>query len=392
MVGGQGPLESLVSRTSIQDFYRGKTVLLTGHTGFKGGWLAVWLRLLGAKVVGYSLPPEDSPCLFDAARVADGVVSVLGDLRDLGSLNKTFAEHKPEIVFHLAAQALVRRSYVSPLDTFSTNILGTAHVLEAARKTSSVREIVVVTSDKCYDLREAGQACREGDPLGGHDPYSASKGAAEIVAASYRDSFFPPENAGKNASLSTARAGNVIGGGDWAEDRLLPDCVRALSSGRPVPVRNPDAVRPWQHVLEPLSGYLWLAARMREDPARFCGAWNFGPSDAGAITVLRLVELFLKEWGAGEDAWEKAGEAEAPYEAPWLKLDSTKARTELEWSPVRTVEEGVRETAAWYRRCSDGKSFDGRAFTEEQIHSYSAAAADKGLAWARAGREAEAHG
>ena len=292
--------------TSLESFYRGKTVLVTGHTGFKGGWLATWLKALGARVVGFALPPPlNEPSFFEVANVQEGMISLFGDVRNLEGLIAAFHAHRPEIVFHLAAQPLVRRSYLEPSETFATNVMGTVHFLEAVRQTKSVRVGVVVTSDKCYENRESGHAFSENDPMGGYDPYSASKGAAELVTAAYRNSFFHPERIAEHGlSLASVRAGNVIGGGDWSEDRLIPDCVRCLVSGKRIPVRNPLSARPWQHVLDPLAGYLWLAVCMWKQPELFAGAWNFGPkAQDNTATVSDIVNLVIQEWGYGE--WEK---------------------------------------------------------------------------------------
>jgi CDP-glucose 4,6-dehydratase len=358
--------------TPLESFYRGKSVLVTGHTGFKGGWLAVWLKMLGARVIGFSLPPEkDRPSLFEAAHVEQNMVSILGDIRDFSTLSAVFKTHAPEIVFHLAAQPLVRRSYLEPVETYATNVMGTVHVLEAVRQTPSVRVAVIITSDKCYENREWVYAYRESDPMGGYDPYSASKGAAELVTASYRNSFFHPDRFEEHGvSLASVRAGNVIGGGDWSEDRLIPDCVRALVAGQPIPVRNPQSIRPWQHVLEPLSGYLWLAVRMWEEPSRYAGAWNFGPNADGNATVRDVVSQVIEEWGAGE--WDDLSEhqSNAPHEATFLKLDCTKAASLLEWKPVLSIRQCVKMSVAWYRRYYFDPDFDGSTFTVKQIADY----------------------
>src|SRR2546430_5089898 len=265
---------------SLASFYRGKKVLVTGHTGFKGGWLTAWLKILGAHVIGFALPPGTRPNLFDAATIDRDMVSLFGDVRNFEELSGTFAERSPEIVIHSAAQPLVRRSYREPVETYATNVMGTVHVLEAARHTASVRALVVVTSDKCYDNREWFWGYREADAMGGHDPYSSSKGAAELVTAGYRKSFFSQNG---SAGVGSARAGNVIGGGDWSEDRLVPDIVRAIYSGEPVVIRRPQSVRPWQHVLEPVRGYLVLAKRLFEGGRACADGWNFGPRDEDAI-------------------------------------------------------------------------------------------------------------
>ena len=329
-----------------REFWRGRSVFLTGHTGFKGGWLSTWLLALGARVAGYALAPDTTPSYFERCGLAERLASRDGDINDAGALEAALGAARPSIVFHLAAQSLVRRSYRAPVETFATNVLGTARLLEAARRTPSVEAVVVVTSDKCYDNRERREGYREGDPLGGHDPYSASKAAAELVTAAYRRSFFA-----EGARVATVRAGNVIGGGDWAEDRLVPDAMRALARGETVRVRNPSAVRPWQHVLEPLGGYLTLAERLVESDA-FATAWNFGPRDEDAVPVAALVELVLGLWGDGR--WQAVAEATAPHEAGLLRLDWTQARQRLGWRPVLTLKEAAELTVAWYRAAADG--------------------------------------
>jgi len=359
-----------MAKDIFTDAFRGKTVLVTGHTGFKGGWLAIWLETLGAKVVGYSLDPPTDPSFFKAVSLERRIVDVKGDVRDLEHLVSIMAEHKPEYVFHLAAQPLVRRSYLIPIETFEVNVIGTLKVLEAVRSTPSVKACVCITSDKCYENREWIYAYRENDPLGGHDPYSASKGAAELAISSYRSSFFN-SGCGRDMSVSSVRAGNVIGGGDWAEDRIIPDCVRALTFGRSLAIRNPLAIRPWQHVLDPLSGYLLLAARMNIEPERFDGAWNFGPFSSNNIPVGRLVEEFIAHWGSG--GWEDVSPkcATEPHEASFLKLDCTKANNLLGWAPVYSISECIRETASWYKAFYS-KEINMYDFTVNQINSYMA--------------------
>lgn len=353
---------------SFNSFYKGKVVLVTGHTGFKGGWLVTWLKMMGARVVGFSLPPEmDKPNLFEFAKVDSDIVSIFGDIRNLSLLTSTFKTHKPEIVFHMAAQSLVRRSYTNPVDTFATNVMGTVNVLEAVKCTESVKTAIIVTSDKCYENREWVYAYRENDPLGGYDPYSASKGCCEIVTAAYRSSFFSKNN---HVAIASVRAGNVIGGGDWAEDRIIPDIVMALSRNKPVVVRNPNAIRPWQYVLEPLSGYLYLAMRMCDEPHTYAGAWNFGPNDSSNVPVKHIVELAIKEWGAG--MWERPAEdyTDKLHEANFLKLDCTKAATLLEWFPIYSLNESIKETIEWYKNYYRGKNFDGCAVVNTQIKRY----------------------
>lgn len=348
------------------DMWRGRSVLLTGHTGFKGGWLALWLDRLGAHVHGYALQPPTRPNLFEAAGVEAVLAShTLGDLRDLRSITEAVSRARPEIVFHLAAQPLVRESYRDPLGTLATNVMGTAHLLEAARRTDSIRAIVVVTTDKVYANLEDGRAYAEEDALGGHDPYSASKAAAEIVSATYRGSFFG--EGGHPARVATARAGNVLGGGDWARDRLVPDCLRAFAAGEPVRLRYPDAVRPWQHVLEPLSGYLRLAEALGgPEGERFAGAWNFGPGAAGEATVWEVAEAVAELWGEGARVERASGEHAA--EAGLLHLNSGRARRELGWSPRWSLREALRATVGWHRTWEEAE--DVAALTREQIHAY----------------------
>lgn len=346
-------------------FWHGKRVLVTGHTGFKGSWLCLWLQKMGARVTGLSLPPEGAPNLFELGRVAQGMDSRFADVRDMAAVQATVRESQPEIVFHLAAQALVRRSYRDPVETFATNVMGTAHVLEAVRCSGSVRVCVIVTTDKCYENREWDYPYRENDALGGHDPYSASKACAEFVSAAYRRSFC--EAAG--ISVATARAGNVIGGGDWSEDRIVPDCVRAIMAGRAVEVRNPGAVRPWQHVLEPLAGYLHLARRQWEAPEDFAGPWNFGPDPANVLTVGELVRRLLAHWGAGGQV--QRSDAAAPHEAGMLRLDISRARARLPWRPVFDIGATVGLTVDWYRQHRDQ---DVRGLCETQIAAYESAA------------------
>ncbi|WP_367848647.1 CDP-glucose 4,6-dehydratase [Rhodoferax sp. WC2427] len=320
-------------------------VFLTGHTGFKGGWLALWLHALGAKVHGYALDPNTTPNLFGAARVAEVLASdARADLADRTALQAALTAAQPRVVFHLAAQPLVRASYADPLGTLATNVMGTAHLLEAVRQVPSVRAVVVVTTDKVYDNREWVYPYRESDALGGHDPYSASKGAAEIVAASYRASFFHTPGA---AQIATARAGNVIGGGDWAADRLVPDCLKAFAHGQPVQLRFPGAVRPWQHVLEPLSGYLRLAQALQDGPAA-ASAWNFGPDARGEATVGQVAQRLAVLWGQGARVEFPEGGSH-PHEAGQLRLDITRARAALGWQPRWSLEEALAHTVAWQR-------------------------------------------
>jgi CDP-glucose 4,6-dehydratase len=359
---------------SIAAAFAGRSVFLTGHTGFKGSWLAIWLHRLGARVAGYSLPPPTEPSNFQASAVR-GLLSAHyeADVRDQAGLNAAVAETQPDVVLHLAAQSLVRESYRDPRHTFEVNVLGAVGVLEAVRAMGRPCVVVVVSSDKCYENVEQVWGYREIDPLGGFDPYSASKGAVEIVAAAYRRSFFHPDALDRHGvKLATARAGNVIGGGDWAKDRIIPDIVAHLAAGQPVPVRSPGAVRPWQHVLEPLGGYLTLAARLlaSNDP-RWCDAWNFGPLPGNDIPVRRLVELFLQTWGEG--SWRDASRPGQPHEAGALRLSIDKAIHQLDWRPRWDVAEAVRRTAQWYRRFHRHESPTMRDACLLEIEGYQAA-------------------
>jgi CDP-glucose 4,6-dehydratase len=361
--------------------FAGKTVLATGHTGFKGAWLCLWLKELGARVVGLSLPPAAKPNLFERTGLASLMESHFADLREPGPVARLLRQSRPQIVFHLAAQALVRSSYEDPAGTFSTNVLGTVNLLDAVRAAPSVRVCQVITSDKCYENRETDHAYNESDRLGGHDPYSASKACAELVVSSYRDSFFPPAQIKRHrVSLSSARAGNVIGGGDWAKDRLIPDCVRCLRAGQPILVRNPGSVRPWQHVLEPLGGYLRLAALQLKDPARYAQAWNFGPSSRTA-KVADVVDLAIGHWGGGKRSSPAASRRGAPHEARLLRLDCGKARRLLGWRPVYSLEQGIAETIRWYRGFYLERGFDPLSFTRGQIRDYVAAAQGQKWLW-----------
>jgi CDP-glucose 4,6-dehydratase len=345
--------------------WAGRSVFLTGHTGFKGGWLALWLARLGARVTGYSLQPPTKPNLFELTHVQGSTNSVIADVRDLDCLAKEMRESQPEVVFHLAAQSLVRHSYAEPIDTYAVNVMGTANVLEAVRRTPSVRAVVIVTTDKCYENREWAWGYRENDRLGGHDPYSNSKACAELVTQAFRDSFFSGTQV-HPVAVASARAGNVIGGGDWALDRLLPDFVRAIMEGRPVRIRRPDAVRPWQHVLDPLSGYLRLAERLLAEGERWAEGWNFGPDHADARNVKWVVERFTRLWG-GDARWE-ADSGAHPHETGMLRLDISKARQKLGWRPTWDVERALERTVEWYR--SYAKGADVKALTAAQIADF----------------------
>jgi len=348
-------------------FWNGRRVLVTGHTGFKGGWLSLWLESLGAKVTGLALAPA-TPSFFHAVGLGRGVASTIGDIRDYGLVERTVRDASPEVVFHLAAQSLVRASYRDPVGNYATNVMGTVHVLEAVRHAPSVRAAVVITSDKCYENREWLWGYRESDRLGGHDPYSSSKACAEIVSAAYLRSFILNSDTKPRMGLATARAGNVIGGGDWAEDRLIPDVVRALSLGNDPVIRNPSAIRPWQHVLEPIRGYLMLAERLAGgDAAKFSGAWNFGPRDEDARTVGSIVERFQELWGRPRK-WLR-DDSEQPHEAGLLKLDASKARHSLGWESAMDAEEALKLTVAWYRGVAADRAM--RDLSLEQLREYS---------------------
>ncbi len=367
----------MLSLGDIRAAYSGRRVLVTGHTGFKGSWLVLWLSELGASVTGYALAPLTEPAVFDDIGIAERCRHVIGDVRDGDHLSRIIGETNPDVVFHLAAQSLVRASYEQPLETLSTNVMGTAQVLEAVRQHQRACAVVVVTSDKCYENREWVYGYRESDPMGGHDVYSMSKGATELLVNSYRRSFFEPDRLSEHGvALASARAGNVIGGGDWAKDRLVPDVMRALCVGRRAAIRNARSVRPWQHVLEPLSGYLVLGARLSgaaaHDPAPFCTAWNFGPAIENTQPVAQLVDALIEAWGEG--GWEDASESESPHEAGMLRLAIEKACTQLGWTPRWGLPETVQHTAAWYRAHHDGlRATALRELTLKQIRDYSAA-------------------
>jgi CDP-glucose 4,6-dehydratase len=343
-------------------FWKDRRVLLTGHTGFKGSWLSLWLQHLGAEVFGYSLAPLDDQNLFTLADVSKGITSEFGDVRDLFSLNLMIQKVQPEIVIHMAAQALVRYGYHNPVETYSTNVMGTVNLFEAVRQCKSVRAVVSVTSDKCYENMEWEWGYRENEPLGGHDPYSSSKAAAELVTSAYRSSYLK----NNHVAVASARAGNVIGGGDWAKDRLVPDVIKAYINGKPAKIRNPEAIRPWQHVLEPLSGYLTLAENLYLSPEEFSGAWNFGPNDIDAKPVRWVVNQLAEAWGI-DPAWQD-DELPQLHEAHYLKLDISKARLQLGWEPKWTLGKALELTGQWYRGYSDG--IDPKKMSIDQIEHY----------------------
>ncbi len=336
------------------EFWAGKKVFLTGHTGFKGSWLTLWLHALGAEVTGYALEPPTEPSLFELARVGELATSVIADVRDPERLSREMLRAAPEIVIHMAAQPLVRDSYKIPVETYAVNVMGTVHLLEAVRSCPSVRAVVNVTTDKVYENREWVWGYRENEPFGGYDPYSNSKGCSELVTAAYRSSYFNPREYDRHGvALASARAGNVIGGGDWASDRLIPDIIRAILAGEPVRIRNPHAIRPWQHVLEPLSGYLLLAQRLREEGARYAEGWNFGPPEEDARPVEWLVQRLCADWGEG--ARYELDRGEHPHEAHYLRLDCSKARAELGWRPRWGLGEALESIAAWMRVYRNGE-------------------------------------
>jgi len=348
-------------------FWNGKKVLVTGHTGFKGSWLSLWLQKLGAHVIGYALPPPTSPSLFDVASLRDGITSINGDIRDSADFKAVITKQQPEIIIHMAAQSLVRYSYKNPVETFSTNIMGTVNVLEAVRQSESVRVLVCITSDKCYENKDWFWAYRENEPMGGHDPYSSSKGCAELITAAYRNSYFSKTDYPSNGvSVATTRAGNVVGGGDWAKDRLIPDIMNAFIENRPVIIRYPNAIRPWQHVLEPLRGYLRLAEELWHHESDFAGAWNFGPNDEDSRPVSWVADHLTSLWGKGA-SWE-SDSTQHPHEATYLKLDCSKARSLLGWSPKLELTTTLQWIVEWYRAYLQQKNM--RPVTEAEISRY----------------------
>ena len=364
MAIGQSAMEGLALTPT---FWKGRRVLLTGHTGFKGSWMSLWLQSMGAQLVGYALAPPTQPSLFEVAEVEKGMTSVIGDIRDLAKLQAVVAEFKPEVVIHMAAQPLVRYSYQNPVETYSTNVMGTVHLLEAVRNTPGVKAVVNITTDKCYENREWVWGYRENEPMGGYDPYSNSKGCAELVSSAYRSSFFnPSSHAQHGVALATVRAGNVIGGGDWAQDRLIPDILAAFEQGKLVNIRNPHAIRPWQHVLEPLRGYLTLAERLYADGATYAEGWNFGPNDEDAKPVDWIVEEMAGMWGDGAQ-W-KIDDGEHPHEANYLKLDISKARARLDWHPTLRLNDSLKLIIDWSRQRQAGA--DMRKLTLAQIDDY----------------------
>ncbi len=358
----------------FEDIYRGKRVLLTGHTGFKGSWLSLWLNELGAKVFGASLAPQSPHSHWELLSLHSVIADRRIDIRDSNDVFRIFKETQPEIVFHLAAQPLVRRSYRDPLETWATNVMGTANVLEACRQTNSVRSIVAITTDKCYENQEWTWGYRENDRLGGHDPYSASKASSELVAASYRSAFF---HTGDGPLMATARAGNVIGGGDWSEDRLVPDMVRSITSQQSLEIRSPKATRPWQHVLESLSGYLLLGQKLIQEDRKFEGAWNFGPERNGNRTVAEVLDTLHAHWPTMK--WHQTPEQHC-HETKLLYLDSTKANTQLGWKPVWNFDTTMGKTADWYRAFIEKNT----TISRQQLQQYLQAAKNSQVGWVSA--------
>ncbi len=344
------------------DFWKNKKVLVTGHTGFKGSWLTLWLQMLGARVIGYSLRPTSRYNMYDLASISDGTTSVIGDIRDRVKLDNCIQEHQPEIIFHLAAQPLVLQSYRDPVETFATNVMGTVNILEAARQTDSVKVIINVTSDKAYENKEWIWSYRENEQMGGHDPYSASKGCSELITSAYRNSFF-----GDNRiAIATARAGNVIGGGDWSENRIIPDILRAITEQLPLQLRNPHAIRPWQHVIDPIHGYLLLASLAWEN-SEYAQAWNFGPPDNQTFTVQQLIQQFSLHLGQ-EPSVIADRDVSQFHEATYLKLDSSKAKQYLGWRTMLSLDESIKWTCEWYKAWIEGK--DLRKLSLDQIRRF----------------------
>lgn len=351
----------------LRHSFSGKRVLVTGHTGFKGAWLTLWLKLLEAEVLGVSLDPEHKNGAFNAMDIPSICIDIRQDINDLKAIQKIFSQYQPQVVFHMAAQALVLESYNRPVDTFQTNIIGTTNVLEACRQTKSVKTIVVITSDKCYDNIEVNTGYKETDRLGGNDPYSVSKASAELVTNSYWESFFAKDS---KIGLATVRAGNVIGGGDWAQNRIVPDCIKALVKEQPIEVRNPEAVRPWQYVLEPLRGYLSLASKLMKDPKLYSSPWNFGPEEEGKKSVSDLVSELITAWGKGK--WTNVQSSnqsiKPPHEAKLLSLDITKAKNYLNWYPLMSFSQSIKQTVHWYKACANGDNM--KDFGIKQILDY----------------------
>jgi len=349
-----------------KEFWNGKTVLLTGHTGFKGSWLTLWLKKMGAKITGFSKDIPTTPSLFELAGVGNGINSIKGDIRNFDQVSNVIRKTEPEIIIHMAAQSLVRVSYANPRETYETNIMGTVNLLDALRGQKKARLIINVTSDKCYDNKELDRGYTEDDALGGYDPYSSSKGCSELITSAFRNSFFNlSESNNHSIALASVRAGNVIGGGDWAEDRLIPDLIKSIINGKEIKIRNPNAIRPWQHVLESLGGYLLLAEKMWSDGQRFAQAWNFGPDEEDrsvSWVIDKISEIYGKKCNVFSDV------SENPYEAKILKLDCTKSQTKLGWVPKTNLEKGLQLTVEWYKEYE--KQSDMRKITEKQIDDF----------------------
>lgn len=357
--------------TKVRSIWQGRRVLVTGHTGFKGAWLCLWLREIGAEVFGYSLPPPTNPSLYELADVGAGITETLDDVRDFERLSSVFQSWRPEIVIHMAAQSLVREAYKDPLATLQTNVMGTANLLQAVRLCDETRVVLVVTSDKSYENREWIWGYRETDPMGGFDPYSSSKGCAELVTAAFRRSFFSGDGSnGSAVAIASVRGGNVVGGGDWATDRLIPDIVQSVFRNETVRIRHPNAVRPWQHVLDALNGYLTLTQRLYEDGLAYAESWNFGPSDDDARTVGWVVRRMAELWGDGMRWEEDPDAADQPHEAHYLKLDCSKARSRLGWAPCLTLDQALEKTVDWYKHIQQDPA-NASAATLKQIREYS---------------------
>ena len=375
-----GKFGRLLSKNLFKGIYEDRTVLVTGHTGFIGSWLVLWLQSLGAKVVGYSLESSTKPSLFETLGLENEITHIIGNVQDNQNLSDNIEKYKPEIVIHLAAQPLVRVSYEDPVETFRTNILGTVNILDSIRKSGSVSSCVVMTSDKCYQNLDADRFHKETDPLGGSDPYSASKGAAEIITNSFRNSFFNKSN------IATVRAGNVIGGGDWAKDRIVPDCIRALTTNKKIMVRNPSSIRPWQFVLEPISGILWLGSKLYTKPEKYSEAWNLGPNQTSNITVEKVVQNIIRIWdkdGSEKGSWLDTSKESKnqPNESISLLLDSTKALTSLEWKTIYSFETAINQTVSWYKSYYNNDT-SMKELSVHQIEQYSKTADQMNITWA----------
>lgn len=351
----------------FRNIYKGKRVLVTGHTGFKGSWLSIWLNELGAKVIGYALEPYSEKDNFVLSKLSEKIIDIRGDVRDKKHLNEIFKKYEPEIVFHLAAQPLVRLSYDIPVETYEVNVMGTINILEEIRKCEETRVGIMITTDKCYENKEQIWGYRENEAFGGYDPYSSSKGACEIAIASWRNSFMNPKDyTNHKKSIASVRAGNVIGGGDWAKDRIIPDCIRAIEEGKDIEIRSPKAIRPWEHVLEPLSGYLLLGERMLEEPTKYCEGWNFGPTLDSIVNVWEIGEKIIKYYGKG--SLKDISDKKNVHEANLLLLDITKSRFKLDWKPTLTIDDSVKLTVDWYKNYKKNNIYN---FCVKQIEDFS---------------------